>query len=181
VFVTQDTSDGITTSDANRLQALYVAGRYGLTRDQSVGVELTVQLPSDTVSGYAPLVTLQHKQHLTTRSAIETGGGVGFEEQRFDSGGDQRSAQALVLVGRARAQAQVTPVLAVEGSTLLRYRRALGDEQPFGGTWLGFSVALGVVAAISRDVDVTAGVDFVAGGDVDQKIYTVGVLARRIP
>ena len=85
---------------------------------------------------------------------------------------------------RDRIQAQVTPTVALEGRAALRYLRENGTPSDAGfatGSAIGFDVGIGVIAAVAPTIDVIAAVDVLDGGDIGAKLFTIGVMTRRVP
>ena len=85
---------------------------------------------------------------------------------------------------RHRIQAQLTPTVALEGRAALRFLRA--NESPSDTTFatgsaIGFDVGVGVTAAVAPTLDVIATVDVLDGGDLGAKLFTIGVMTRRVP
>ncbi len=185
LFLFQDVpGDGGSPTDPDRLQSVFVAGRYGLTPDRSVGVELTAGGLTGDFKTYLPALVLEDKAHLAPLTAIESTVALGYGRAQFDSGPMSSSSSWLSLELRGRLEAQVTSRLALEGRARLGYTRPLGDDDTpfFGGATLGFDVGVGALAALTPSVDVVAAIDIVqAGSNLSSKAFTVGVLARRVP
>jgi hypothetical protein len=93
------------------------------------------------------------------------------------------TSRYLVLDGRARAIAQVSRTVAAQAAGRLQYLRDVSeamDGRP-RAAYLAFAVELGVIAALTRDIDAVASVDLLSTGDFTQKLVTLGVQVRRLP
>ena len=182
LFVAQWLPDSVGTFEPQRLQSLAVAGRYLLDPNRSVGAEVTVGTPVAELRLYRPMLTLQHKSHLSATSAVELRGGAGAELLRFDTGGGSQSATSLALEGSARLQAQLSPGVAVEGLVGMRHARSLdGEDAGFIQTLTTFDLEVGVVGSIAPGVDLAGAIGIITGDQIDQKVITLGVVTRRVP
>jgi hypothetical protein len=179
----QDVPDGIGVLEPERLRSVYLAGRYGWSPDATVGLALTVSEPSGDFSRYSPEVVVARKLHLSPGAAVELGAGAGMQFSSFDTGLETTTARSLLLEGQSRALAQVSRTVAAHATGRLQYVRVVseameGFPQP---AYLVFDVELGLVAALTPDIDVVAAIDIRATGDYQGKSMTLGLVIRRLP
>lgn len=182
IFVTDWLPESFGTFERERLQTLSVAGRYLLGPDSGIGVELTAATPVSALRTYRPMLTLQHKEHLSSSAAVVLAGGAGLDVVRFDTSESVESSTGLAVEGSGRAQAQLTPGAAIEALVGMRYSRPLdGGDASFIESAVAVNVEVGVVASLAPGVDITAAIGFLSSEGVDQKLFTLGVVTRRIP
>jgi hypothetical protein len=181
---------GLPYPEPDRLSAIYLAGRFALTPDQFIGAEITasgIAGGDDSAKRYVPAVMFGHKVRLSPRAGLELAVGAGYDHTSFDSGagaGTTFSSSALIGLGQFRAQAQVSPEVALEARTTLRAFKDTSDEammfviNPSG---VGVDYGLRLVASVVPDFDVIVGMDILQSGGVNAKMFTLGGAFRRVP
>ncbi len=183
-FVIADSTSGGAMADYETVQVVDLAGRFVVAPDTTVGARMLFYSPTGDTKGYTPRVTAAHKLRPSGRSAIGLSFAGGVEHTQYSEMSMLDSLTLLIVSGELRAQAQVTPSVAIEGRAELGYFDQLGDAN--GGLLLdakGFNQTYGIqlVGAVTRDVDVVIGADILFSGLVDIKRYFAGVVFRRLP
>lgn len=183
VLVFEDLSESQPFFQPERLQSVSLAARYGLTPDASVGVQLTAITPAGDYTSYQPALTVERKLHLSARAAIDVGARAGASWSSFSSGTTSSSSTSLLVAGQAGPEAQLSSRFALRAIGRLGYARVVDAPTGTSPAVLSFDVELGALVAITRDLDVIAGVDFQTSGDgdYDVKLFTVGLAGRRVP
>jgi hypothetical protein len=168
-----------------RLGALFVAVRHGFGADLSLGGELTVALPASDTPSFAPRLVVANKRHLAPWSAVELAAAAGIDRQTLAAGAGTpaTSITSAVLGGTLRVQAQLTGAVGVEGRATFSFIDPVAEVAGGGGpsttAYFAQNYGVQVVAAVSPNIDLIAGVDVIAANALTQ--YTVGVVARRLP
>lgn len=184
----QDSMGGIIVfPEPERLSAIYAAVRYGITPNQFVGAELSAyNLTGDSDPRYVPVALFANKFRLSQKAGLELAIGAGLDRTRFDSGLGGADVTLMTVFGLAqfRAQAQVSPTVALEARATLRAHKDQSDNASMfaieqGG--LAMDYGLRLVAAVSPMVDAIVGVDVLQSGDLNVKAFTVGAAVRSVP
>jgi hypothetical protein len=167
--------------ELDRLRALALAARWRLAADRALGLQLELEAPGLTAA-VRPQATLDQRWHLTARSSVTAGAGLGGEHLDTTDGGDP-AVTSFIAVGRVRVAAQLTGAIALEAHARVRLRRPLELEpdHPRGNTSTTLESGVGLVAALGRNLDLVAGLDVVETGEADGIVLGVGLIARRIP
>lgn len=170
--------------DPDRLQSIFLAARHGLDPDQTVGLELDVAGLTSEFTTVRGLAVYHRKAHLSPRAAIDSAVGLGYQRSSSSQTVPSQTWSYVVVETRHRIQAQLTPTVALEGRAALRFLRDNGSpsEMTFTtGSAIGFDVGVGVTAAVAPTIDVIAAFDVLDGGDLGAKLFTIGVMTRRVP
>jgi hypothetical protein len=167
--------------EREELAAIGGAGRFVVLPDTAAGLEMTIQSPAADTTTYQPRAVIAHKARMTGRSAAEMQLGIGVDHTSF---GDM-SIQTGIAEAQLRVQAQIAPLVAVEGRATLRYLNSFEESDPSIpqlDSYLAQDYGLRVVGSLTPDIDAIAGFDVLyaqdEGGD---KVFVLGIVARRVP
>jgi hypothetical protein len=179
-------SPGIPYPEPSRVPSIYLAGRFAMSPDQFIGAEITstgLFGDENTAKRYIPAVVFGHKVRLSPRAGLELTAGAGYDHTRFDSGTSSFSSSAIFGLGQFRAQAQVSPEVALEARATLRAFKDTSDDMMFmiNPSGVGADFGLRLVASVAPDFDLIAGMDLLQSGGADIKMFTLGGAFRRVP
>lgn len=184
VMNTKQTIGDITIT-TERWARAFAAGRIGIAPETSLGVELTMFAPTADNPAYQGRAVIAHKAHLAAQSAVELSGFAGALRTTFTAADGDTTTTTVQLGGQLRAQAQIAPLVAIEGRAQLAYFNRTGDSMldPIFGAGEGLAQDYGIrlVGSIAPELDAFGGVDFLGVGSTDVKLFTVGVAYRRVP
>lgn len=179
-----DTDQDFGGDGPERLTAAFVAARYALAPDQTLGAELTAITPAADFRTLEPRLLVNHKAHLSPVAAViaSVGGGMDLSSYSVDDASDSWVVAATQLV----VQAQVAPSIGLQGRATINYRHHLDDDDLPGDSQdqhSGFHQDYGVRVALAATpmVDVIGGLDLLASGEFTAKVISFGVAMRSSP
>jgi hypothetical protein len=170
--------------DDGLLQAVFASARYLIANDLGLGFEMTVHDPAIADRRYTPRLVLAKKLRMHPRAAVELVLAQGLDRTTLVSGSTRVRATVLAVAAQVRAQAQITPVIAVEGRAQIGYFDALADPEPLmplATEYFAQDYGVRVVGGVTPYVDVLAGFDVLTSGGSSIRVLSFGVTVRRVP
>ncbi|MBA3461598.1 MAG: hypothetical protein H0T46_16670 [Deltaproteobacteria bacterium] len=180
LYQTEQGSPGMTV-EIERLQSIGAGLRHGISPDAAIGAVFEIRLPATDFKSYNGRAVAAMKRHLGARSAFELSGFAGASRTTTAIPGLGSYEQDQLLGGcELRLQAQLSPIVAAEARTSVTLRKLLDQPPEADTTFVAQDHGVRLVAAVNRDVDLTAGFDVVES-QFRVVLFTVGVVARRLP
>ncbi len=166
-------------SNPERLQSVFVAGRFVIAPDTTLGAELTYFNFAPDVKRYAPRLVVANKQRFGSRSAIELSFAGGLDHTSIADLSGMSSSQDIVSgIGQIRVQAQMARAVALEARAAFGLFVPVGTDS--GDNVLGQDYGVRMVLAATPIVDVLAGFDVISQ-EASVKLFTVGFAVRSVP
>lgn len=149
----------VSTVKSDRIVVPFVAARFAITPDMTIGAQLGGQLlahETTDLSFVTPRLLLGRKQLVSEQLAVESQFALGMNFADDDP--------TYLATGQVRVQWQVAPLVAAEARAALdvRYQKPVAPAQ---GATLTHSYGIAVVASATPTIDVTPGVDLFVDGD----------------
>jgi hypothetical protein len=182
-FDTEEVPMDVARPDVAAIERLYAGASHEIADETRLGVQVVVGNLGSDRQRYSPSIYIDHKVHLSRRSAIELEGGVDYNYQNEPSTNLFASFvwHRMAVDGSVAVQAQATPLLAFQVSATYVQYKYLEDYNLGFTAYRAQSYSARAVISVSDAVDVIPTLGISSTGPVDAKFVGLSIDGRWLP